>query len=117
MFKTMRTPFIDFWRKYAPDKQYHNRYRACEHLWNTMAEQDCACIMGELETSHPSKNPYFYLLDWEPTQPQWLAPKEVTRLLQQGIPLAVCRNPKTQLFGTVTKAEAERHALQIHHCM
>ena len=55
--------------------------------------------------------------DWEPPQAQWLSPKEVGHLLAQKIPLAVCFNPHTHSFGTVTKADAEMHNLSVHHYM
>ena len=63
------------------------------------------------------KNPYFYLIDWQPPQADWLSPKAVAHLLAQRIPLAVCYNPQTHSFGTVTKADAELHALNVHHYM
>jgi len=119
-----KTAFIDFWRRYAPVKEFANRYRACERLWLAMDEKQRTMIMRELaeaqaDRSPPThtKNPYFYLVDWEPPQPQWLTPAQTGHLLAQGIALAVCRNPKTQLFGTVTREEAERHGLEVHHYM
>ena len=120
----MENQFIDFWHLYAPQAQYHNRYLACQRLWETKSETDRALIMKELEqrqTANPSlsneKNPYFYLIDWQPPQADWLSPKETARLLAQRIPLAVCYNPQTHSFGTVTKADAELHALNVHHYM
>ena len=53
------------------------------------------------------KNPYFYLIDWQPPQPRWLSPKEVGSLLAQHVPLAVCRNVQANCYGTVTKEEAK----------
>ena len=90
-----------------------------------MDEQNCELILNELErqrhAEQPStiheKNPYFYLIDWEPPQPHWLSPKEVGYLLAQRVPLAVCRNPQTNSFGTTTKAEAEQYGLEVHHFM
>ena len=32
----MENSFYDFWRLYAPLPEFHNRYRACEKLWNNM---------------------------------------------------------------------------------
>ncbi len=120
----MENQFIDFWHLYAPQAQYHNRYLACRRLWETKSEADRALIMKELEqrqTANPSlsneKNPYFYLIDWQPPQADWLSPKAVAHLLAQRIPLAVCYNPQTHSFGTVTKADAELHALNVHHYM
>ena len=121
----MKEPFIHFWHLYAPLKQYHNRFLACQRLWDSMDEHACNCIIKELEKKQTSesipsvneKNPYFYLIDWQPPQPHWLSPKEVGYLLTQHVPLAVCRNPQTNYFGTVTKSEAEQHKLEVHHFM
>ena len=90
-----------------------------------MDEASCEGILKELEhqrktESVPSvheKNPYFYLIDWRPPQPHWLSPNEVGHLLAQHVPLAVCRNMRTNCFGTVTKTEAEAHGLEVHHYM
>lgn len=120
----MEYQFIHFWRLYAPAKEYYNRYRACERLWTDKDERSRQLIIRSLENeqverSPPvhTKNPYFYLLDWEPPQPQWLTPAQTGHLLAQGTALAVCRNPKTNMFGTVTKEQAELLELEIHHYM
>lgn len=121
----MEYRFIEFWRLYAPVREYHNRYLACQRLWDTMDEQAHRLIMEELrkeqvEWSPPivhEKNPYFYLIDWQPPQPQWLSPKEVGYLMAQHVTLAVCYNPQTRRYGTVTQVEAEKHGLQVHHLM
>ena len=120
----MKRPFIDFWHLYAPAKQYHNRFLACRKLWDTMEESSCDSIIRELEHQRANgqmptheKNPYFYLIDWQPPQPHWLSPKEVGYLLAQRVPLAVCRNPLNNSFGTITQAEAEQHGLEVHHLM
>lgn len=121
----MSSPFIDFWRLYAPRKVYANRYRACERLWLAIDENRRSMIMRDLrreqtERSPPrprAKNPYFYLIDWEPPQPHWLTPAQTGHLLGQGIPLAVCCNPQTNRFGTVTRDEAQQLQLEVHHYM
>ena len=122
--KIMENQFMDFWHLYAPQAQYHNRFLACRRLWETKSKQERALIMNELaqkQTANPlsynEKNPYFFLIDWQPPQSDWLAPKQVAHLLAQKIPLAVCFNPRTNSFGTVTKADAERHGLDVHHYM
>ena len=120
----MDTQFITFWHLYAPLKQFANRYRACEQLWAAKDESTREGIIRtlhkeRLERSPPPhlKNPYFYLTDWEPPKPHWLTPIETGHALRNGTHLAVCLNPDTQRFGTVTRTEAEEHHLQIHHFM
>lgn len=121
----MEYKFIDFWRLYAPVREFRNRYVACLRLWDAMDEQSHRLIMEELrkeqtERSPPvvhEKNPYFYLLDWEPAQPQWLSPKEVGYLMTQHVTLAVCYNAQTQRYGTVTKKDALQFGLKVHHWM
>jgi len=121
----METAFINFWHRYAPLREFANRYRACERLWLAMPEKQRLSIMRDLENEQASrsppsvrkKNPYFYLTDWQPPQPHWLTPAEIGHLLAQHVPLAVCRNPLTQRFGTVTKTEADDCALEVHHYM
>ena len=120
----MENQFIVFWRLYAPMAEYCNRYIACQRLWDGMEEKNRLLILQELtrqkETEPPTvheKNPYFYLIDWQPPQAQWLTPKEVAHMLAERIPLAVCYNPQTNAFGTVTKADAEWHQLTVHHYM
>ena len=88
-----------------------------------MDEKRRVQILRELENEQTerspphTKNPYFYLIDWEPPKPQWLTPQQTGHLLAQGIPLAVCRNPETNRFGTLTKAEADEFELEVHHYM
>lgn len=121
----MQDRFLDFWHLYAPKKEYHNRYLACKRLWENMDEAKRNQILQELERKRSAdltrevyeKNPYFYLIDWEPPQPHWLSPKEVGYLLAQHVALAVCRNPQTNSYGTVTKEEAEKCRLEVHHYM
>ena len=121
----MTHPFINFWRLYAPQKQFHNRYLACKRLWETMDDKACESILKELEQKRAAqpvptvneKNPYFFLIDWQPAQPHWLTPAETGYLMAQHVPLAVCRNPETNRFGVLTKTEAETSGLEVHHFM
>ena len=118
----MKPPFIEFWHAYVPQKQYHNRYLVCRKLWESMDEADCEKILKELqhdsaEHRQHDKNPYFYLIDWEPPQPHWLTPKEVGYLLAQHVVLAVCKNPINNTYGTVTQKEASEYQLEVHHFM
>ena len=120
----MEYKFIVFWHLYAPQKEFKNRYQCSERVWKAMDEWKKRIIMLQLEKDKAAsppiahkKNPYFFLVDWEPPQPHWLTPAETGYLMAQHVPLAVCRNPKTQRFGTVTKEEAETFALEVHHWM
>ena len=120
----MEYKFIDFWHLYAPQKEFKNRYQCCERVWNALDERKQRLIMLQLEKDQAAdppdvhkKNPYFFLTDWKPPQPHWLTPAETGYLLAQHVPLAVCRNSRTQRFGTVTKEEAEIYALEVHHWM
>ena len=119
--------FYAFWRLYAPAKEFHNRYRACEQLWNTKDERTRKLILrrlcqtgagGDKQLSgRKKKNPYFYLIDWRPPQPQWLTPGEQYRAMCRGEPMAVAFDPVTQTYKTCTRAEAEEFGLQVHHFM
>lgn len=119
----MENQFYEFWRLYAPAREYHNRYLACQRLWNGMDEEARRSILEELRkepterssSNGRQKNPYFYLVDWQPHQPHWLTPTEVGYLESQHVAMAVCLNPLTQRYGAVTKAEAEKYGLQVHH--
>ncbi len=120
----MEYKFIDFWHLYAPQKEFRNRYQCCERVWKALDERKKRLIMLQLEKEHGvsppvlhKKNPYFFLTDWEPPQPHWLTPAETGYLLAQRVPLAVCRNPQNNTFGTITKNEAEQHGLEVHHWM
>lgn len=121
----MEYKFIDFWHLYAPQREFKNRYQACEKVWNRMDEKKRDLILSQLakersESSVPpkhKKNPYFYLIDWQPPQPHWLTPAEVGYLMAQKVALAVCRNAATNRFGTVTREEAESYGLDVHHFM
>lgn len=121
----MEYRFIEFWRLYAPAREFHNRYLACRRLWDGMDKPARRLILEELRKEQTErsplvvheKNPYFYLTDWQQPQPQWLSPREVGYLMAQHVTLAVCFNPQTQRYGTVTQEEAQRYGLQVHHFM
>ena len=116
--------FYAFWQLFNPQREYANRYRACEKLWNDMSGNAHQLILAQLRQQSDNgqcprrkKNPYFFLADWRPRQPDWLQPAEVARLLALHVPLAVCRNEETSCFGTVTKEEADLLGLEVHHWM
>ncbi len=120
MIYDMKGKFLDFWYLYAPERQYHNRYVACKRLWEQMEDSKCEQMLNELRKEKGvkhEKNPYFYLIDWEPKQPHWLTPREVGYLLAQHVALAVCRRVGADGYGTVTKEEAELLGLEVHHWM
>ena len=117
----MENSFYDFWRLYAPQAAYHNRYRACERLWSETDELRRRRIIHKLEeesaagTPHTA-NPYFYLIRADP-QPEWLTPAQTGRLLAQRVPLAVAFDCQTRTYRTTTRTEAEAYGLQVHHYM
>ena len=72
------------------------------------------------------RNPYYFLSDEDflksdtpkrTAKPQWLSGDEIDSRLRDGIPLAVCRNPETGMFGTVTKDDADKFKLTILRTM
>ena len=73
----MKEQFLAFWHLYAPLPEYHNRYLACERLWSTRDEHTRSLILHQLEqerqrlgeTVTHRKNPYFFLIDWQPQPP------------------------------------------------
>ena len=98
----MNTQFLDFWHLYAPRKEFSNRYLACKRLWEEMDEAKCEEILREL-TQKRSKEQIPEVYE--------------KYLLAQHVALAVCRNPQTNCFGTVTKTDAELYQLEVHHYM
>jgi hypothetical protein len=101
--------FYAFWKLFNPQREFANRYRACEKLWNGMSDKAHQLIIAQLrpqtangQPPRHKKNPYFFLADWRPCQPDWLQPAEVARLLSLHIPLAVCRRVGADGYGTVT---------------
>ena len=116
--------FYDFWRLYAPQPEYRNRYRACEKLWNDMEDSRRRRILYHLQTEQsPSgepkphtANPYFYLIRADP-QPDWLTPVQVGNALAEHVPLAVALDPTTKTYKTCTRIDADAYGLTIHHIM
>lgn len=120
----MENSFYDFWRLYAPQPEYRNRYRACEKVWNNMDESCRQRIIYQLHREQTpdgegkvhTANPYFYLIRADP-QPDWLTPAQVGKALADHIALAVALDPATQTYKTCTRYEAEVFALNVHHYM
>ncbi len=120
----MKADFMEYWRLYAPQRQYQNRFMACRRLWDEMDDESCNAIVRELNERHiraptavNEKNPYFYLTDWQPPQPDWLTPAQAGRLLADQVPLAVAYDSHTQTYRTCTRTEAEAYRLKVHHYM
>ena len=120
----MKADFMDYWRLYAPQRQYSNRFLACRRLWEAMDCDTCNAIVRELEQRHireptavHEKNPYFYLTDWQPPQPEWLTPAQTSRLMAERVPLAVAYDPHSQTYRTCTRSEADSYGLKVHHYM
>lgn len=120
----MEHSFYDFWRLFAPQPEYRNRYRACEKLWNDMDELRRKRIIYHLQSVQKRQvpagphtaNPYFYLIRADP-QPQWLTPLQVANALAKRIPLAVALDNTTHTYKTCTQEEARIFNLYVHHYM
>ncbi|MBR4563633.1 MAG: hypothetical protein IKO26_04195 [Paludibacteraceae bacterium] len=120
----MESPFYDFWRQYAPQPEYRNRYRACEKVWNAMEEPLRQRILYKLRTEQTpsgaetvhSSNPYFYLIRADP-QPEWLSPGMVAKALAAHTPLAVALDSTTQTYKICTRQDADAYGLTVHHYM
>ncbi|MBQ7540291.1 MAG: hypothetical protein IJT13_04125 [Bacteroidaceae bacterium] len=105
----MNTHFLDFWHLYAPLREYSNRYLACKRLWESMDEVSCEGILKELEYERQTesvpkvheKNPYFYLIDWQPPQPRWLRGDEEGDLVQVKYNgrYKICTRADMELYG------------------
>jgi len=114
ILQIMTTDFILFWRLYAPLRDYSNRYRACERLWNAMDEHAKALILRQLgkenaERSPPErrKNPYFFLIDWQPPQPT----NYNGRALQKGVRYVIALWDGK--WGTYTEEEARAYGMEV----
>ena len=53
----MELTFINFWHLYAPRKEFSNRYRACERLWQAMDEKRRALIITRPSPESPLTKP------------------------------------------------------------
>ena len=120
--------FNKFWDSFSPSGEYNRRKKACKELWQKMPKdwQELAKVRA---SDHPTQpNPLFWLRDEEylrvgsknqeaPAQPYWLTGEEQDECLKAGIILVVCQIPQTNRYGTVTKEDAEKFGLTIHHQM
>ncbi len=98
------------------------------HVFEKMP-RDWQVLAAQRAKEHPpDRDPYWYLKDEDflrvgskkqeaPAAPHWLTPQEQHECLQDGISLVVCQIPHTDRFGTVTKEDAEKFGLTIHHQM
>ena len=118
--------FNEFWNNYAPigaDRKYK---RACLLLWSSeKMPEEWRRIAVERAKEHPADRKVFFWLKDEDflrvdggaqasaEKPHWLSGVEQDDCLRGGIALAVCKNPETGLFGTVTKEDAVRFKLEI----
>ena len=124
------TDFDIFWANFAPTAPFRKYKTACRKFWESKdMTNDWRARAAEKAKNHlPDRNPYWFLHDYDflndgtvgmkpediPT-PTWLNGAEQEECIRAGIQLAVCRNPQTGLFGTVTKQDADLFKLQIHH--
>ena len=125
-----QTDFDIFWANFAPPAPFRKYKTACRKFWDSKdMTNDWRARAAEKAKNHlPDRNPYWFLHDYDflndgtvgmkpediPT-PTWLNGAEQEECIRAGIQLAVCRNPQTGLFGTVTKQDADLFKLQIHH--
>ena len=125
-----QTDFDIFWANFAPPAPFRKYKTACRKFWDSKdMTNDWRARAAEKAKNHlPDRNPYWFLHDYDflndgtvgmkpediPT-PTWLNGTEQEECIRAGIQLAVCRNPQTGLFGTVTKQDADLFKLQIHH--
>ena len=125
-----QTDFDIFWANFAPTAPFRKYKSACRKFWDSKdMTNDWRARAAEKAKNHlPDRNPYWFLHDYDflndgtvgttkeniPT-PTWLNGAEQEECIRAGIQLAVCSNPQTGLFGTVTKQDADLFKLQIHH--
>ena len=125
-----QTDFDIFWANFAPPAPFRKYKTACRKFWDSkdMTNNWRARAAEKAKDHLPDRNPYWFLHDYDflndgtigmkpediPT-PTWLNGAEQEECIRAGIQLAVCKNPQTGLFGTVTKQDADLFKLQIHH--
>jgi len=127
---TTHTTFFDFFNIFSPHGEYKTYEKACKKIWDTMPEDWRALAKARVASVSTTKNPLFYLQDEDflkvgtadPSQkekaaPTWLTGEQQTDCLRAGIILAVCKNPETGKFGTVTKEDADKFGLDILRTM
>ena len=127
--KDNNTPtFFDFFNLFSPNGEFKSYEKACKKIWDKIPQDWRQLAIQKARDSTPGRNPYYFLADEdflrvgpknETTiqKPTWLTGEEIDAALRAGIPLAVCRNPETNLFGTVTKEHAEQFKLTIKRTM
>ena len=122
--------FETFWNNYAVVGGMRKYKTACRKVWQKLPEA-WRCLAAERAKEHSSeRNPYWWLKDEDflridggkvssvvPEKPHWLSGVEQDDCLRGGIAMAVCRNPETGLFGTVTKSDAEKFGLDVKRIM
>lgn len=125
---TQHTTFSSFFNLFSPNGEYRTYEKKCKQLWETLPESWKNLAVGRAG-QFMDRNPLFYLQDedylhiGEPadknkkSSPQWLTGEQQDECLRAGIVLAVCRNPETGMFGTVTKEDADKFKLTILRTM
>jgi len=116
--------FETFWKNYSAVGGMRKYKRACVSVWKKMPENWRALAAERAKEHAAERNPYWWLKDEDflrvdggaqaaAEKPHWLSGVEQDDCLRGGIALAVCKNPETGLFGTVTKSDAEKFGLAI----
>ena len=121
---TTHTTFSSFFKLFSPNGEYKTYEHECKKLWQNMTES-WRILAQSRARLFMDRNPLFYLRDEDflrvgetaknktRSSPQWLTGGQQDECLRAGIILAVCRNPETGKFGTVTKEDAEKFNLNI----
>ena len=64
--------FNQFLTLFQPDREFTNRLRAAQRLWEQCTHAKQQAIIAWLEThgAYKGRNPYFFILDFKPQQMQ-----------------------------------------------
>jgi hypothetical protein len=123
---TTHTTFSSFFNLFSPNGEFKSYEKSCKKIWQTMPQDWRKLAVEKAPAAAEGRNPYYYLSDEDflksdspqrAAKPQWLSGDEIDSRLRDGIPLAVCRNPETGMFGTVTKDDADKFKLTILRTM
>lgn len=127
----MNEEFLKYWNLFSPAAEFANRQRACEQRWNDMTEFAHRCIFREFEIYGREEivrrqpNPLFYLMNWRPPRPRFLAQgAEHFAALQAGYKTALVHVPEDypeyregRRFAWMTLQDAQFFGFKIKQIM